>query len=96
MIKHIVFFKLSNETLKDEVVSKLKNLKNDINFIRELEVGVNFSTSLRAFDIALTVILDSQEDLKTYATHPKHLPVVEFLKENNIETKVVDYEFIAS
>jgi len=93
MIKHIVFFKLpENFTQKDLFIEKLNNLKDEIDFIKALEVGINFAESERAFDMSLTVILDSKEALANYAVHEKHLPVVAFLKENNIETKVVDYE----
>ena len=93
MIKHIVFFKLPQDfTQKDLLVEKLNNLKDQIDFIRGLEVGVNFMDSDRAFDISLTVVLDSKEALSSYATHPNHLPVVDFIKSNGIETKVVDYE----
>ncbi len=95
MIKHIVFFKLSQEGLrnKDEIIIKLNNLKDEIDFIRALEVGVNFADEERAFDLALTVIVDSKEALDAYATHPKHLPVVAFIKSLGTQSKVVDYEF---
>lgn len=94
MIKHIVFFKLSPEGLKnkDEIIIKLNNLKEEIDFIRALEVGVNFADEERAFDLALTVIVDSKEALDAYAKHPKHLPVVEFIKSLGTQSKVVDYE----
>ena len=94
MIKHIVFFKLSNEGKKheDEILLKLNNLKEEIEFIRALEVGVNFSDEERAFDISLTVIVDNKEDLHRYANHEKHLPVVDFIKSLNTQSKVVDYE----
>jgi uncharacterized protein YaiE (UPF0345 family) len=94
MIKHIVFFKLPQEAMdkKDLLVEKLNNLKDQIDFIRALEVGINFADSDRAFDISLTVVVDSKEALANYATHENHLPVVDFIKSNGIETKVVDYE----
>lgn len=93
MIKHIVFFKLpENFTQKDLLVEKLNNLKDQIDFIRALEVGINFAQSERAFDISLTVVLDDKDALNAYAVHENHLPVVEFIKSNGIETKVVDYE----
>lgn len=93
MIKHIVFFKLPQGfEQKDLLVEKLNGLKDQIDFIRGLEVGINFMDSERAFDLSLTVVLDSKETLSTYATHPNHLPVVDFIKSNGIETKVVDYE----
>lgn len=93
MIKHIVFFKLpENFTGKDLLVEKLNNLKDEIDQVKALEVGINFADSDRAFDISLTVIVPSKEALAEYAVHEKHLPVVEFIKSNGIETKVVDYE----
>ena len=57
MIKHVVFFKLSEQGMdkQDEIVEMLNNLKDEIDFVRALEVGVNFADEDRAFDIALTV-----------------------------------------
>ena len=93
MIKHIVFFRLPETfTQKELLVSKLKGLEQKIDFIRSLEVGENFTDSPRAYDIALTVLVDTKEDLSVYATHKEHLPVVEFIRENGKETCVVDYE----
>jgi uncharacterized protein YaiE (UPF0345 family) len=94
MVKHIVFFKLTQEGFeqKDEIIAKLQNLQNDIDFILALEVGVNFAAEPRAYDLALTVIVSSKEELNRYATHEKHLSVVEFLKSLGTTTKVVDYE----
>lgn len=93
MIKHIVFFKLpENFTQKDLLIEKLNSLKDQIDLIKALEVGINFAQSDRAFDISLTVVLKTKEDLQAYAVHENHLPVVEFIKSNGIETKVVDYE----
>jgi len=94
MIKHIVFFKLSQEGLKkqDLIVSTLNNLKNEIAFVRELEVGINFADEQRAFDIALTVVVHSKEALHEYAIHPKHMEFVNLVKSLDTQTKVVDYE----
>lgn len=93
MIKHIVFFKLPQGfEQKDLLVEKLGSLKEQISFVRALEVGINFADSDRAFDVSLTVVVDSKDALKEYAVHPNHLPVLEFIKSNGIETKVVDYE----
>jgi len=94
MIKHIVFFKLSPEGMKrqDEIIVKLNNLKNDIDFIRGLEVGINFAQEDRAFDLSLTVLVDDKEALNAYAIHEKHIPVVNFIKTLAVESKVVDYE----
>jgi len=94
MIKHIVFFKLSDEGMEqqDVIVEKLNNLKEEIDFIRALEVGVNFAEEERAFDIALTIIVDDKEALLDYASHEKHVEFVTFVKALDTHTKVVDYE----
>ncbi len=94
MVKHIVFLKLTPQGFekKDEIIQKLQNLQNDIDFVLALEVGVNFAVEDRAYDLALTVIVGSKEELHRYATHPKHLTVIEFLKSLGTTSKVVDYE----
>lgn len=94
MIKHIVFFKLSEQGMKqrDVIVSKLNNLKNEIELIRALEVGVNFADEERAFDISLTVVVDSKEALEDYAMNEKHVEIIILLKSLDTDTKIVDYE----
>jgi len=94
MIKHIVFFKLSTQGMeqKELIVEKLNALKCDIPYIRALEVGVNFAEEERAFDIALTVVVDDKDALFNYAIDDKHVELVTFLKSLDTHTKVVDYE----
>ena len=94
MIKHVVFFKLSEEgkEQQDVIVEKLNKLKDEIDFVRALEVGVNFAEEDRAFDIALTVIVDTKEALQDYASHEKHVEFVTFIKALDTHSKVVDYE----
>lgn len=94
MIRHIVFFKIEDEEIKTELVWYLNSLRNKIDFIKNLEVGENFTKSERAYDVSLIADFENEADLKTYATHKDHNPVVAFIKENNIQTKVVDYFLI--
>lgn len=94
MIKHIVFLKLSDDGMKqkDEIIVRLNNLKDDIDFIRALEVGINFACEDRAYDLAFTVVVDDKKALEAYAKDPKHILVLEFLKSLGTQSKVVDYE----
>lgn len=94
MIKHLVFFKLSGQGMKqrDVIVEKLNNLKNEIINIRALEVGVNFAKEERAFDLSLTVVFDSKEDLEDYEMNEKHLELITLLKSLDTNTTIVDYE----
>ena len=94
MVKHIVMFKLldKNKTNEETVVNALKSLEGNIDVLRSVVIGVNFTESDRNHDIALTTKFDSREDLKLYGHHPKHLPVVETVRSLCSSSVVVDYE----
>ncbi len=95
MVRHIVFFKLkdNSENIKQEVKKQLLWLKESINILQSIEVGFNFSKEDRAYDIVLITDFNSKEDLTTYATHKAHLKVIKYIKTVAIDTKVVDYEY---
>ncbi|MFK5882572.1 MAG: Dabb family protein [Sulfurospirillum sp.] len=95
MVKHIVFLKFREDSNlnKEQIKNTILSLKNDIEVIREIEAGINFSLEQRAYDIALSVAFNSKKDLNTYATHPIHLKLIEELKSDGVISKVVDYEF---
>ena len=75
-----------------EVKSRLLAMQGSINELVSIEVGIDFDRSERAFDLALLTEFDSQADLKTYAKHPIHQEVIQYIKSLNTITKVVDYE----
>ena len=95
MIKHIVFFKLedNSEANKEAVKTRIMGMKGKIDLLTHIEVGVNFSPEERAFDLALVTDFETKEDLQAYAIHPLHVEVVTFLKSINTVTKVVDYVY---
>ena len=98
MLKHIVFFKLSNTYLgkeKDTIINKisrmLNNLPKSINEIIKIEVGMNISTRPTSYDLSLYVEFDNETDLNAYQVHPSHQQVILYLNTLDIETAVVDY-----
>ena len=95
MVKHIVFMKLKDNSDQNKHIAKEKimSMKGKIDVLKHIEVGLNFSPEERAYDLALVTEFDSKEDLKTYATHPEHLPIIAYLKSIETVTKVVDYEY---
>ena len=95
MIKHIVMFKLieKNKTNIDKAVSALKSLKENIDVVRSIEIGVNFTESERSYDIVLIVEFNNKEDLSTYGPHPNHVPVIDTIRSLCSNSVVVDYEF---
>ena len=85
--------------LKDEnkalniakVKDQLESLEKSIDVLKSIEVGINFNKSDRAMDLSLYSTFESEEDVKTYATHEEHLKVLTLIREVTIESKVVDY-----
>lgn len=95
MIKHIVFLKLedNSESNKQVFKDKIMSLKGKIDVLKYIEVGINFSSEKRAYDLSLITDFETKEDLQTYAVDPIHVEVLKFLKSKNTRTKVVDYEY---
>lgn len=95
MIKHIVMFKLKDPSAENIELakSKLLGMKGKIDILKNIEVGVDFMKSERSMDLILITDFDNLDDLKTYATHPIHLPVLEIIKGLCEYSKAVDYEY---
>jgi len=94
MIVHIVMFKFKDQDKESNILKTkemLNALENKIDALISIEVGINFDTAQRAFDLSLYTTFATKEDLNTYATHQEHLKVVEFIKRVVEDSKVVDY-----
>ncbi len=94
MIVHIVMFAFKEENKKENLVMTkhiLEDLVNKIPSLKSMEVGIDFMQSERSFDLVLTSTFEDKEGLSTYANHPAHLEVVEFIKKVTDTAKVVDY-----
>ncbi len=95
MIVHIVMFKFKEEKREENIATvkaMLEALPEKIAPLEGMEVGVDFNGGERAMDLVLTSTFETKEGLKTYATHPAHLEVLEVIKPAVEYTKVVDYE----
>jgi len=99
MVNHIVLFKLKEfpGEQKREVIAGLKEmleeLQKKITEVKYIEVGTNYETDSKSFDLALISHFESLEDLDAYRVHPEHLKVVERIKETTVERAAVDYFF---
>lgn len=96
MIKHIVMWRLKEELDKEETSKKIKKilegLKEKINEIVEIEVGINYNSSEIACDIVLYSIFKTKEDLQSYISNPHHIEAGRYVKSVVKEKIVVDYE----
>ena len=95
MIRHIVFFKLKDNSKanKQRIKDVILPLKEKIDVIKFYQVGINFANEERAYDLALVSDFNTIDDLNNYASHPEHLKVISSLKDEGITTKVVDFEY---
>ena len=95
MVKHIVFFKLTDNSDKNkELVKKLLlSLQEEVEVLQNIEVGLNFADEDRAYDIALLTDFKNKEDLNSYAVHPYHLEIVKQIKKVAVSSKVVDFKY---
>lgn len=99
MIKHIVMWKLKEfaegkDKLENAKIIKmgLEDLKNKINQIRCIEVGININESEQAYDVVLYSEFDSVEDLNLYQNHPDHVRISEYITNLRDVRVVTDYE----
>ena len=95
MIKHVVMFKLKDNTRQNmnEAVSALEGMQGKIPSLTHIEVGVDITKSERSFDIVLTTHFNDIEGLKIYASHSVHQPVIETMRSLCSSISAVDYEF---
>ena len=96
MIKHIVCFKLKDNSLakKQEAKDVLISMKGKIDLIKNIEVGIDFLGSSRSYDIILIVTLESKEALDLYQNDKYHCETVKTYMHAVRESSVaVDYEF---
>ncbi len=99
MINHVVLFKLNEypEEEKKKVIAEMKSLlealKDKIEELKFIQVGVNYQLKSRSFDIALITHFNSLEDLDIYRDHPEHIKVVEKIAGWAASRAAVDFEF---
>ena len=94
MIKHIVCFKLKDNTEENCLKAKevLLSMQGNVPQIREIEVGVDFLHSERSYDIILQVVLDNAKALEDYQNDPYHCSVVKTHMHSVREASVaIDY-----
>ncbi len=100
MIKHIVFFNLTEQgegKSKAEnaiyIKTELENLKNLIPQIKHIEVGMNHQDAdQKNYDMALYSEFDTIEDVKSYQLHPEHKRVAAYIAKVRVLRAAIDYE----
>jgi|TARA_Y100000310_G_scaffold93932_1_gene91570 hypothetical protein len=99
MIKHIVMWKLKDFAegmSKSENAKKMKDLllslKEKIDAINSMEVGINVNDNGENWDIVLYSEFENLDNLNIYMNHPEHKNVKEFISKVRLKRVAVDYE----
>lgn len=95
MIKHVVCFKLKDNSLasKEKAKEVLLSMKGNVPLLKDIQVGIDFLGSQRSYDVILEVILESKEALEEYQNDPYHCSVVKkHMHEVREASVAIDYE----
>lgn len=97
MVKHIVTFRLNGTDreradLAARFRDALMELPGKISCLQSMEVGINQNPAEK-WDVVLTAVVPSMDDVAVYATHPAHLAAAGLLKGHVADRACVDYEF---
>lgn len=98
MIKHIVMWRMAPaEDAKEKAMAikeNLEALKDKIDVLVDIEVGINFNETEAASDVVLVSTFETVEALNEYQNHPAHKAVgATYVRPNVAERRVCDYEF---
>ncbi len=94
MIKHIVCFKLKDNSLAECEKAKeiLLSMQGNVPQLRGITVGIDFLHSERSYDLILEVLLDDEAALESYQNDPYHCSVVKTHMHSVRESSVaIDY-----
>lgn len=97
MIKHIVTFQLSGtpeerRKVAAQFAEALMALPEQIDVLQSMEVGLNENPT-EDWDVVLTAIVPTMDDVATYATHPAHVAAASLLAGHKAARACVDYSF---
>lgn len=95
MLKHIVLMKFKSGVTGDDISGLEKSLASLPGEIPEIK-GYQFGRDLRSergFDFALISDFDDFEALGRYRVHPRHVPVLQRVKEMCETIQAVDFDY---
>ncbi len=95
MVKHIVTFKLKGSPEERRAASEafrdaLLALPEKIDVLRAMEVGINENPA-ESWDVVLSALVDSMEDVEKYAKHPDHVAAAAIVAPLKESRACVDY-----
>ena len=94
MVKHLILFRLKEKTPQSsrQLMDAFVGLPEKIEEIQHLEVGEDFKTTPKSFDIALYVEFGDREALSAFSVHPEYVPFLDLIHKICSEYADVDME----
>ena len=97
MVKHIVCFKLKGSAEERREVAErfkqaLMELPALIDVLESMEVGINENSS-EEWDVVLTAVVPTMDDVAVYAKHPAHVAAASIIGAHKESRACVDYYF---
>ncbi len=95
MIKHVVCYKLKDSSInsKQKVKEMFMSMKDKIEYIKDIQVGLDFLGSERSYDVILEIVFESVESMNKYQKHEYHTTTVKpFMANARVASVSVDYE----
>lgn len=99
MIKHIVFFRILDETdatKRKAVAEELNEIFSPLSSIepvREFRTGINFNGAPHAWDFVIDSIFDNRDQLEAYQVSREHQEAIKRASHIKKEKAVVDYQY---
>lgn len=99
MLKHIVGWTIKDSAngktkseILDEMVVKIQNLKDQIPYVKSLEIGVNaLDAANKNLDVCFIMEFEGMKELDLYQVHPVHQEFVTYVRTVREERVAIDY-----
>ena len=91
MFVHVVLMRFERAEFAEEAATRLLALKDVIDVVERLDVGMNESPADDAYELGLVVGLGSRQDLARYESHPAHEEVAGFIREHRVSSARCDF-----
>jgi hypothetical protein len=100
MVKHIVVFKLTSYSNKNDKKIQLKQMEEifsilplQLKYICDFRTGNNFTIAEHAWDFVIDSVFSTREDLQKYQVSKEHQEAIQKASHIRKSKAVVDYEY---
>lgn len=92
MIRHIYLFKLKNKEKVQEAADVLMTLKEKIDYIQDIEVGIDFKRAENSYELCELCTFKNREDFERFGSDPYHTKIRQYMDDIRETGIKIDYE----